>query len=201
MTTQSICGKAVYFDKYIGDGPGYTGRVLVAVCGQQAHLVQRDTCDPQGNPLLLQVQLEAMLPAVDSVLPLEADDLQQIYRNLSQNSLYYVETPAMLEPDKCAKVRWSDGSTGAILLWGEALFVSAVFFDGRHKGEHFFSFEEARDEFVSPADLLQNLATTADKLEAARQRLTAPGKWIIHPSYGFIEAVKLSAYQAGELKA
>lgn len=198
MAIEKICGKAVYFGTYSSDGPGYSGRLLLAISGSTADLLLPEIGDTLGNVLLHRIALDKALPSVVDVFPFEESDRQQVFAHVGAATAYYLDRPDYIEPWRCAKVRWSDGSVGAILLGGESRYASAIFFEGAHKGETNLSFELCTEAFATRDDLRASVAAPTGRIRDALAELEAPCRGYEHQVYGYMSAATWVRVQACE---
>lgn len=154
-------GDHLCFPGYISDCIGWGGQTMVKIAQDGLEMHQADC--------LLKVSLnEKDHPTIVRAREMWPSDVAQIYANLAETSQEYLDGPLdmgevkpapQLDPSRTMVVDWSDGTSGAVLLWGNSVLVSTVFFDGPRKGEHCyeldFESQQEDDEQGSIGDRLR----------------------------------------------
>lgn len=150
VTARPRTPPAILFPQYTSDGPGYAGPVAVQIGGATACcFLARD----QHEGKIFAVQFNTPeLPTVVASRPAVQEDAQTIWDHMGPNSRLYCTEPTDVDTDRCAMVTWSDGSAGAVVIWGEPFYVSAISFDGFGKGDHLLDFKWGESSIESYVD-------------------------------------------------
>lgn len=180
----TLAGKSVLVNRYISDGPGYCGPLLIHVGGRAIQVVEPAIQDPNGNFTVRNWDMDSTLPEIVGVLPMdEAVHSRLVFDALNENSLNCCGGPDEVQTDHCVIVQWSDGSQGAILVWGDPCFVSAIFFSGEHQGETFVSLEDATDgTFVEPSNVADSMIVPESQRQDVLDSLRGAVEWISDPA-------------------
>lgn len=117
----------IVFERYVSDGPGYSGRVGFALSG--ASICQARI--HAGQQVTEEVALGVTLPEVEAVFDVSGDGsaaCEAVFEAVRQSDgwLAYLESPGGVDADRLKLLHFKDGSRGAIMLGGEPCFFVLI---------------------------------------------------------------------------
>lgn len=180
----------INFERYMPDGPGYTGRVRLSVDGSVVQL-RIDAKEPVGKGKVRRYVdvLEGNLPAMVRADVAGEERRQALWDAMGREERDHFTDAESIDPDRLRWVWFEDGTEGAVLLGGDVCIVSVYQFKPDGLAAQHVEFSSNGETVVAEWDSSSREDLVGERLD----ELAALGKaW---------ERVRVQGLRGGPLRA